>query len=41
MKIAMHSFQVHDALSILFELDKPPIEHFEGFLLLLREGGKL
>jgi hypothetical protein len=28
-------------LSILFELEKPPIEHLEGFILLSRESGEL
>jgi hypothetical protein len=37
----MGSFQVCDALSILFELEKPPIEHLEGFILLPRKGGEL
>ncbi len=37
----MGSFQVYDALSILFELKKPPIEHLEGFILLLRKGDEL
>jgi hypothetical protein len=41
MKILMGNFQVCDALSIFFELKKPPIEHLEGFIFLLREGGKL
>jgi hypothetical protein len=41
MKIPMGSFQVYDALRILFELEKLPIEHFEGFILLTREGGKM
>jgi hypothetical protein len=41
MKILMGSFQVCDALSILFKIEKPPVEHLEGFILLLREGGKL
>jgi hypothetical protein len=41
MKILMGSFQVCDALSILFKLEKPLVEHLEGFILLLREGGKL
>jgi hypothetical protein len=41
MKILMGSFQVCDALSILFELEKPPVEHFEGFIFLLREGNEL
>jgi hypothetical protein len=37
----MGSFQVYDALSILFKLQKPPIKHLEGFILLTRESGKL
>jgi len=37
----MGNFQVYDALSTLFELEKPPIEHLEGFILLSIEGGKL
>jgi hypothetical protein len=37
----MGSFQVGDALGILFEFEKPPVEHLEGFILLLREGGEL
>jgi len=37
----MGSFQVYDALSILFEFEKPSIEHLEGFILLPREGGEL
>jgi hypothetical protein len=37
----MGSFQVCDALSILFKLEKPPIKHLEGFILLSIEGGKL
>jgi hypothetical protein len=37
----MGSFQVCDALSIIFELEKPPIEHIEGFILLLKESGEL
>jgi hypothetical protein len=41
MKIPMGSFQVCDALSILFKLDKPPVEHLEGFILLPKEGGEL
>ncbi len=40
-KIPMGSFQVCDVLNILFELDKPHVEHFEGFIPLLREGGEL
>jgi hypothetical protein len=35
------SFQVCDALGILFEFEKPPVEHLEGFILLPKEGGKL
>jgi len=41
MKIPMGNFQVCDALSILFKLEKFPIEHFEGFILLPKEGGEL
>jgi hypothetical protein len=37
----MGSFQVSDALGILFEFEKPPVEHLEGFILLPREGGEL
>jgi len=37
----MRSFQVGDALGILFEFEKPPVKHFEGFILLSREGGEL
>ncbi len=37
----MGSFQVYDALSILFKFEKPPIEHLEGFILLLKKGGEL
>jgi len=35
------SFQVCDALGTPFEFEKLPVEHFEGFILLLREGGKV
>jgi hypothetical protein len=35
----MGSFQVCDALGILFEFEKPLVEHLEGFILLPREGG--
>jgi len=35
----MGNFQVGDALGILFEFEKPPVEHPEGFILLPREGG--
>jgi hypothetical protein len=37
----MGNFQVCDALSILFKLEKPPIEHLESFILLPNEGGEL
>ncbi len=37
----MGSFQVCDALNIFFELEKPHVEHLEGFILLPKEGGKL
>jgi hypothetical protein len=37
----MGKFEVCDALSILFKLEKPLVKHFEGFILLPREGGKL
>ncbi len=37
MKILMASFQVCDAMSILFKFEKPPIEHLEGFILLPKE----
>jgi hypothetical protein len=37
----MGSFQVCDALSILFKLKKPRVKHLEGFILLLKEGGEL
>jgi len=35
------SFQVYDALGILFEFEQPLVEHLEGFILLPREGGEL
>jgi hypothetical protein len=41
MKIPMGSFQVCDALSILFKFEKPLVEHFEGFIFLPIEGGEL
>jgi hypothetical protein len=28
-------------LSILFKLEKPPVKHLEGFILLPKESGKL
>jgi hypothetical protein len=37
----MGSFQVGDAMGILFEFEKPHVEHLEGFILLPREGGEL
>jgi hypothetical protein len=37
----MGSFQVYNALSILFELEKPHVEHLEGFILLLRDDSDL
>jgi hypothetical protein len=37
----MGNFQVCDALSILFELENPRVEHLEGFILLPKEGGEL
>jgi hypothetical protein len=37
----MGNFQVCDALSILFKLEKPPVKHLEGFILLLKKGGEL
>jgi len=40
-KIPMGRFQVCDALSIFFELEKPFVKHLEGFILLPRESGKL
>ncbi len=40
-KIPVGNFQVYDALGILFEFEKPLVEHLEGFILLPREGGEL
>jgi hypothetical protein len=40
-KILVGSFQAGDALGIFFKFEKPPVEHFEGFILLPREGGEL
>jgi hypothetical protein len=37
----MGSIQVYDAMSILFKLEKLPIEHVEGFILLSKKGGEL
>jgi hypothetical protein len=41
MKIPVGSFQVGDALGILFEFEKAPIEHLEGFIILPRKGDEL
>jgi hypothetical protein len=41
MKIPVGSFKVGDVLGILFEFEKPHVDHLEGFILLLREGGEL
>jgi hypothetical protein len=41
MEIPMGSFQVCDVMNIVFKLEKPLVEHFEGFILLLREKGEL
>jgi hypothetical protein len=41
MKIQMGSFQVCDALSILFELEKLHVKHLKGFILLTIKGGEL
>jgi hypothetical protein len=41
MKISMGNFQVYDAPSILFEFEKLHVEHFEGFVLLPKEGNEL
>jgi hypothetical protein len=37
----MASVQVYDAMSILFNLENPLVEHLEGFIFLSREGGEL
>jgi hypothetical protein len=37
MKILMGNFQVCDGMSILFKLEKPLVEHLEGFILLSRK----
>jgi hypothetical protein len=39
--IPMSSFQVCDVLNIFFKLEKPLIEHLEGFIFLSKEGDKL
>jgi hypothetical protein len=40
-KIPKGNFQVCDVLSILLKLEKPHVEHFKGFILLPKKGGKL
>jgi hypothetical protein len=37
----MGSFQVCDVMNIFFRLEKPLVEHFEGFILLPKESGEL
>jgi hypothetical protein len=37
----MGNFKFCDAFNILFKLEKPTIEHIEGFILLSKEGGEL
>jgi hypothetical protein len=37
----MGSFEVCDALRILFKLEKPSVEHLENFIVLPRKGGEL
>jgi hypothetical protein len=37
----MGTFHIFDALSIIFKLEKPFVEHFEGFIFLPRESGEL
>ncbi len=37
----MGNFHVCDALSIFFKLEKPLVEHLEGFIFLSKEGGEL
>jgi hypothetical protein len=37
----MGRFQLCDVMNIIFKLEKPPVEHFEGFILLLRKRGEL
>jgi hypothetical protein len=41
MNISMGNFQVYDALSMFFEVKKPPAKHHEGFILLPKESDKL
>jgi len=37
----MGSFQVCDVMSIFFKLEKPPIQHLEGFIISSKKGGEL
>jgi hypothetical protein len=37
----MGNFQVFNSLSIFFELEKLHVKHFEGFILLPKEGREL
>jgi len=37
----MGNFQVYDAFSILFQFEKPHVEHLEGFIFLSKKSGKL
>jgi hypothetical protein len=37
----MGSFQVCEVMNILFKLEKPHVEHLEGFIFLPIEGGEL
>jgi len=40
-KIPMGNLSIFDALSVLFELEKRPLEHIEGFILLSKKGHEL
>jgi hypothetical protein len=40
-KIPMGNFQVCDVMGIFFKFEKFHVEHLEGFILLLKEGGEL
>jgi hypothetical protein len=37
----MGNFQVCDVMGIFFKFEKFHVEHLEGFILLLKEGGEL
>jgi hypothetical protein len=37
----MGYFQICDALSIIFKLEKRHVKQLEGFILLTRKGGEL